>query len=146
MNIDSIKQELLAKLPFYANIVNNTNFIENNSIPTVATNGKDIFYNSDFIQNINEEQRIFAFANVVCHIAFDDLKRGKDKDQTLWNIATDAVINNFLRQNGFTSIENAVDMPEASNYDAEEMYKIVLEQKNNGSITIRDSESSAKKR
>ena len=37
-------------------------------------------------------------------------------------------------------------MPEASNYDAEEMYRIVLEQKNNGSIAITDSESSAKKR
>ena len=87
-----------------------------------------------------------AFANAVCHIAFDHLKRGKDKDQALWNIATDAVINNFLRKNGFTSIENTIDMPEASNYNAEEMYKIVLEQKNNGSITITDSESPAKKK
>ena len=47
----------------------------------------------------------------------------------LWNIATDSVINALLKQDGLPMIDGGVDIPEAVNYDAEEMYNKLLEEK-----------------
>ena len=46
------------------------------------------------------------------------------------NIATDAVINAFLKQDKLPMVEGVIDIPEAINFDAEEMYKKLLSEKN----------------
>ena len=143
-DIDIVKQKLLKQLPLFANIINETKFIEDKSVLTVATNGKDIFYNTDFTQTLSEDEVIFSFANAICHIAFNHILRSEGKDQKLWNIATDAVINQFLNKDGLKLPEGAVDIADALNHNVEEFYKILLEQKENDSINI-DGENSTKK-
>jgi len=101
----------------------------------VATDGKNIYYNPDFVNSISMEQQTFAFANVVLHIASNHIVRAKGKDQVLWNIATDAVINSMLRQEVFYDIENSINILDAINYSAEEMYNKLLEAKNKKSIS-----------
>ena len=129
MNIEEIKRKLLEKMPRFADAINGATFIEKKDIPTVCTNGKDIFYNPEFIMSINENQRLAAFANSVCHIASNDVERSKDKDQTLWNVATDAIINKFLRQDGFELVSNAVNIPVGENETEEEIYARLLKEK-----------------
>lgn len=136
MNIESIKRRLLVKYPFFGSVVANSNFIAEPLVETAGTDGKNIYYNPNFIESIADNQQTFIFAHEICHIAFDHIFRSEGKDKDLWNIATDSVINAFLKQDGLPIVEGGVDIPEAINYDAEEMYKKLLEEKqqqqNNG--------------
>lgn len=135
INIDSIKRDLIERYPFFGSIVDSLDYIETrncvsyNGIPTAGTNGNTIYYHPSFIENLTESERIFVFAHEICHVAFNHLNRGKDKDQEIWNYATDAVINAFLKNDGLEIVEGAVDIPWAIRYNAEEMYNKLLKRK-----------------
>ena len=129
MNVESIKRRLLVKYPFFGSVVANSNFIAEPAVGTAGTDGKNIYYNPNFIESITDDQQTFIFAHEICHIAFDHIFRSEGKDKYLWNIATDSVVNAFLKQDGLPIVEGGVDIPEAINYDAEEMYKKLLEEK-----------------
>lgn len=129
MNVDSIKRRLLVKYPFFGSVVANSNFIAEPAVGTAGTDGKTIYYNPNFIESITDDQQTFIFAHEICHIAFDHIFRSEGKDKDLWNIATDSVVNAFLKQDGLPIVEGGIDIPEAINYDAEEMYKKLLEEK-----------------
>lgn len=129
MNVEAIKRRLLVKYPFFGSVVANSNFIAEPAVGTARTDGKNIYYNPNFIESITNDQQTFIFAHEICHIAFDHIFRSENKDKDLWNIATDSVVNAFLKQDGLPIVEGGVDIPEAINYDAEEMYKKLLEEK-----------------
>ncbi len=86
-------------------------------------------YNPKFLETLPEQQQVFLFAHEVCHVAFEHIYRSEGKDKKIWNIATDSVINALLKQDGLDMIEGGVDIPEAVNYDAEEMYNKLLNEK-----------------
>lgn len=126
MNIEFIKIKLLVKYPFFGSVVANSTFVEEPSISTAATDGENIYYNPSFIESLTDDQKVFVFAHEVCHIAFDHIFRSEGKDNKLWNIATDSVINAFLMQDGLPMVDGGIDIPEAINFDAEEMYRKLL--------------------
>ena len=128
MDINSIKRKLLIKYPFFGSIVAKTKFIEETSIHIAATDGKAIYYNPTILENLSNDEQIFIFAHEVCHIAFNHIYRSEGKDEKAWNISTDSVVNALLKQDGLPLIEGVVDIPEAINYDAETMYKKLLEE------------------
>ena len=134
-NINSIKRNLIDRYPFFGSIIDSLDYVETkncvsyNGNPTAGTNGNTIYYHPDFIENLTESQQTFVFAHEVCHIAFDHINRGKDKDQEVWNYATDSVINAFLKKDGLELVDGVVDIPWAIRYDAEEMYKKLMKKK-----------------
>lgn len=131
-NIDSIKRKLLIKYPTFGSVIANLEFQASKDIATAGTDGKVLLYNPKFLNGLSEKQQIFLFAHEICHVAFEHIFRSEGKDKRLWNIATDSVINALLKQDGLPMIEGGVDIPEAINYDAEEMYnKLLEEQKKN---------------
>lgn len=129
IDINSIKRKLLVKYPSFGSIIANTNFQEELTIETAGTDGEYIYYNPTFINGLTEEQKTFLFAHEVCHIAFDHIFRSEGKDSELWNIATDSVINAYLQKDGLPLIKGGIDIPDAINHDAEEMYKELLAKK-----------------
>lgn len=133
-DIENIKRKLLIKYPSFGPIIANTKIIENNDclsngIPTAATDGENIYYHKDILKQ-SEDELLFYLSHEVSHIAFDHIYRSENKDKEIWNIATDAVINAFLKKDGLTLCDGVIDMPEAINYDAEELYNILLKKKN----------------
>ena len=131
MNFDiaSLKRKMLVKYPFFGSIVTNVDFQEDEAIPTAGTDGKRIIYNPKFLEEKSVDEQIFVLAHEVCHIAFDHINRSEGKDKNLWNIATDGVINQLLKKDGLKLVDGAVDIDEAINYDAEDMYDILLKEK-----------------
>ena len=127
-DIESIKRKLLIKYPTFGSIIANLEFQASKDIATAGTNGKVLLYNPKFIDSLSEKQQIFIFAHEVCHVAFEHIFRSEGKDKRCWNTATDAVINALLQQDGLPIVEGGVDIPEAINYDAEEMYNKLLEE------------------
>lgn len=132
-DMENIKRKLLIKYPSFGPIIANTKIIENNNclsngIPTAATDGENIYYHKDILKQ-SEDKLLFYLSHEVSHIAFDHIYRSENKDKEIWNIATDAVINAFLKKDGLTLCDGVIDMPEAINYDAEELYGILLKKK-----------------
>lgn len=125
-NIETLKRKMLVKYPFFGSIVANTNYIENNQIKTAATNGEEIVYNKEFLEKLDINQQLFVLVHEVCHIAFNHIERSKEKNNYLWNIATDAVINAFLKNDGLKEVPGIVEIKDAINYDAEELYQLLL--------------------
>ena len=129
ININSINRKLLIKYPIFSSIIANLEFQPEHEISTVETDGKKILYNPKSIENLPTEEQVFLFAHAICHVAFNHIYRSEGKDKKIWNTATDAVINALLKQDGLPIIEGGVDIPEAVNYNAEEMYRKLLEEK-----------------
>ena len=128
-DIDSIKRKLIIKYPTFGSIIANLEFQANQNIVTAGTDGKVVLYNTNFLNRLSDKEQIFIFAHEICHVAFEHIFRSEGKDKKLWNIATDSVINALLQQDGLPMVKGGVDIPEAVNYDAEEMYNKLLEEK-----------------
>lgn len=131
-DIIPLKRKMLIKYPFFGSVVVSVDYKENKDIPTAGTDGEIIYYNPEFLEKLNTEEQIFVFAHAVCHIAFNHILRSEGKNSELWNIATDGVINQFLKRDGLKLVPGVVDIEEAINYDAEQLYeKLLQEQQQN---------------
>ena len=128
-DIAALKRKMLVKYPFFGSVVASVGYKENEDIPTAGTDGETIYYNPKYLESLSVEEQTFIFAHEVCHIAFNHILRSEGKDPELWNIATDGVINQFLKRDGLKMATGGVDMAEAINYDAEHLYEKLLQEK-----------------
>ncbi|HAB66424.1 MAG TPA: hypothetical protein DCE23_03555 [Firmicutes bacterium] len=128
-DIEALKRKMLVKYPFFGSVVASIDYKENMGIPTAGTDGKTIYYNPEYLEGLGRDEQTFIFAHEVCHIAFNHILRSEGKDPELWNIATDGVINQFLKKDGLKLAPGGVDMAEAINYDAEQLYEKLLQEK-----------------
>ena len=128
-DIAALKRKMLVKYPFFGSVVTSVGYKENEDIPTAGTDGETIYYNPKYLESLSVEEQTFIFAHEVCHIAFNHILRSEGKDPELWNIATDGVINQFLKRDGLKMATGGVDMAEAINYDAEQLYEKLLQEK-----------------
>ncbi len=128
-DIETIKRKMLVKYPFFGSVVANVDYRSNMNIPTAGTDGKVVHYNPEFLEKLSIDEQTFIFAHEICHIAFNHILRSEGKDPAIWNTATDAVINAFLKRDGLKMVEGGVDMADAINYDAEQLYEKLLQEK-----------------
>lgn len=128
-DIAALKRKMLVKYPFFGSVVASVGYKENKDIPTAGTDGETIYYNPEYLESLSVEEQTFVFAHEVCHIAFNHILRSEGKDPELWNIATDGVINQFLKRDGLKMAKGGVDIAEAINYDAEQLYEKLLQEK-----------------
>lgn len=128
-DIAALKRKMLVKYPFFGSVVASVGYKENKNIQTTGTDGETIYYNPEYLEGLSVEEQTFIFAHEVCHIAFNHILRSEGKNLELWTIATDGVINQFLKRDGLKLAPNVVDMEEAINYDAEQLYEKLLQEK-----------------
>ena len=128
-DIAALKRKMLVKYPFFGSVVASVGYKENKDIPTAGTDGETIYYNPEYLEGLSVEEQTFIFAHEVCHIAFNHILRSEGKNPKLWTIATDGVINQFLKRDGLKMAPGGVDMAEAINYDAEQLYEKLLQEK-----------------
>jgi len=88
---------LLLKTPFFGNMATRMRLIEADDwCQTAATNGRDFFYNTKFVQKLSEKKLEFLFAHEICHAVFDHFGRVGSRDRQLSNIAQDYAVNQIL--------------------------------------------------
>lgn len=122
-DVEKIKRKTLLKYPFFGSLVAGCRIIETEKMPTACTDGKNVFINPKFMETLDEEGQVLALAHEIFHIACNHIMRSDGKNHKLWNIATDAVINQMLRRDGGTIPIGWVNMPEALNKKAETIYE-----------------------
>jgi predicted metal-dependent peptidase len=95
-NLVKAKAALILDQPFFASLLLGMDIKEDNSIPTMATNGDYILYNKKFLESMTLGETIFALSHEVLHAAFQHMHRRENRHPKKWNIACDYVINDLL--------------------------------------------------
>lgn len=124
-----IQDRVLRKFPLLGATMSKLKFVASNSVGTAATDGNVVYYAPKFFDTLTDSQKDFVVAHEILHVAFNHMLRSKDKNPRLWNIATDAVINQILKNENLPMVEGGVDMAEAVNRSAEEMYEKLLKKR-----------------
>ena len=133
--MEYIHSRVLAKFPLLGGTMSRLKSVVREDVERASTDSKAIYYNPNYIMSLTEQERMFVYAHEIMHVAFNHVPRCLGRDIELWNIATDAVINQMLKAENLPLPDDCVDIPDAINHSAEEMYDILLEhqkQKQNG--------------
>ena len=94
--ISDLKSELMVKMPFWGDILSHVDVVENNSFETACTNGRVIYYNSSFMRSLSKGQRNYIIFHELFHIVLLHFKRQPNKEEEIWNVAADYVVNGML--------------------------------------------------
>src|SRR5215468_10924883 len=124
--------QLLFKQPFFATLCLRLKLIPA-SVPTMATNGKVIYYHSAFVESITQEQLEGVLAHEVLHCALAHHCRRGLRKKRLWNIAADYAINPVVLKNGLVLPAGALISPEYEGLCAEQIYDRMLQEGSGGS-------------
>jgi predicted metal-dependent peptidase len=67
-------------------------------LPTAAVDGRYIYYNRNFINELSVDEVMFVWAHEIYHMVFEHFGRRSHRDSQWWNMASDYVINGLLVQ------------------------------------------------
>lgn len=93
-----------------------------NSIDTMATDGKSIYYNAAFTEALTDSDLKGVIVHEVMHCAMAHHARRGDRDGRGWNMACDYAINPIVKESGFTLPKDHLDNPAYLGKSAEEIY------------------------
>ena len=89
---------LLLRHPFFGNLATRMKLIDATDwCNTLATDGRNFYYNNDFVNKLTPKQAEFGFAHEVLHNIFDHMGRRDTRDPMLSNIAADYAANQILK-------------------------------------------------
>lgn len=137
MNLKTTNQKIISasllrlriKSPFFATLALFARFIPTQTISTAATDGKDIFYNPDFLQSLPTPQQDGLLLHEVLHAALLHVLRRGVRDAQTWNIAADIVVNGIICQQGcFELPAGGIRDTQLENFSVEEIYELLQQQ------------------
>ena len=89
---------LLLRHPFFGNLATRMQLIDASEwCSTLATDGRNFYYNNGFVHKLTPKEAEFGFAHEVLHNVFDHMGRREGRDPTLSNIAADYAANQILK-------------------------------------------------
>lgn len=122
---------LLLRASFFGNLATRLKLINADEwCTTAATDGRNFYYNSRFIEMLRPKEVEFLFGHEVLHCVYDHMGRRGDRDPQLWNIADDYCVNGDLIKHRVGEKITTVPCLYDHKYDgmcAEEVYDILYE-------------------
>lgn len=117
------RARMLLKHVFFATLTLSSRWVPDKSIPTAATDMRDVFYNPDFIEGLKDVELVqFVIAHEISHIMFKHGLRLQGRNHRRWNIACDFAINLILKESGFKVWEHALCDDKYKGMSAEQIY------------------------
>jgi predicted metal-dependent peptidase len=122
---------LLLKASFFGNLATRLKLVNADEwCGTAATDGRNFYYNSRFIQMLRPKEIEFLFGHEVLHCVYDHFGRRGDRDPQLFNIANDFCVNADLIKHHvgekITTVPCLYD-PKYDGMSSEEIYDILYE-------------------
>lgn len=133
--LDDARMRLLFKFPFYGHLLLHLKFSLANC-GTAATDMRRIIFDPEFVVRLSEQELDFLLKHEIMHCVLQHCIRGKGKNQYVFNIACDIVVNsNIMQTMGVSSFsvdgKNAMHLTpnhkEGYLYSAEDVYQMLLE-------------------
>ncbi len=91
---------LLILHPFYGNLALRLKLVNADAwCPTAATDGRNFFYNTKFIEKLADSEILFLMGHEILHVVYDHMARNDGRNPQLSNIAADYCVNGDLVQN-----------------------------------------------
>jgi len=89
---------LLLKTPFFGNMATRMKIINADDwCQTAATDGRNFYYNTEFVKKLSTKKLEFLFAHEIGHCVFDHFGRAGSRNRQLCNISQDYAINQILK-------------------------------------------------
>ncbi len=117
---------LRMKSPFFGTLAMFARFVPSQTIPTAATDGRDIFFNPEFLRSLPTNQQDGLILHEVLHAALLHPFRLGVREPKLWNIAADIVVNGTIaRQSGCELPPGGLRDEELEHFRVEEVYELL---------------------
>jgi len=128
---------LLLRHPFFGNMATRLRILAADDwLPTAAVDGRNLYYNTQFFNAMNNKEIEFVVAHEILHCVFDHLVRREDRNPMIYNIAADYKVNNLLVRDRIGVTPSIVDCFQDFKYEdwsSEEIYDELYEKaKENG--------------
>lgn len=128
---------LLLRHPFFGNMATRLRILAADEwLPTAAVDGRNLYYNTQFFNAMDNKEVEFVVAHEILHMVYDHLERREDRIPMLYNIAADYKVNNTLVRDRIGTKPKIVDCFQDFKYEAdtsEEIYdKLFEEAQKNG--------------
>jgi len=122
---------LLLRASFFGNLATRLKLVNADEwCPTAATDGRNFYYNSRFVNMLKPKEVEFLFGHEVLHCVYDHFGRRGDRDPQLFNVANDYCVNADLKKHRvgefITSVPCLYD-PKYQDMSSEEIYDILYE-------------------
>ncbi len=99
--ISQARLKLLFQQPFFGTLTMQLPLVDATDsgwCDTAAVDGRNIYYNRKFFNDLDIDEMQFVLCHEVLHVALDHFGRRTHRDPSWWNMANDYVINGMLVQ------------------------------------------------
>ena len=108
---------LLLRHPFFGNLATRLKMIDASEwCATLATDGRNFYYNNEFVDKLKPKEAEFGFAHEVLHNVFDHMGRRDGRDPILSNIAADYAVNQILVDEKIGIVPNFIKIYQDNKY------------------------------
>jgi predicted metal-dependent peptidase len=122
---------LLLRHPFFGNLATRMKLVEASEwCQTLATDGRNFYYNNGFVNKLTAKEAEFGFAHEVLHNVFDHMGRREGRDPKLSNIAADFATNQILKDERIGTVPSFIKIFQDDKYRGksyEEIYNDLYE-------------------
>ena len=122
---------LLLKHPFFGNMATRLQLIDGSDwCSTLATDGRNFYYNIGFVDKLTPREAEFGFAHEVLHNVFDHMGRRNEREPQLSNIAADYAVNQILKDEKIGDVPSKIKIFQDNKYRGkayEEIYDDLLD-------------------
>jgi len=130
---------LLLRHPFFGNLATRMKLIDaSNWCETLATDGRNFYYNNEFVDKLKPKETEFGFAHEVLHNVFDHMGRRDSRDPTISNIAADYAVNQILKDERIGAVPSFIKIFQDDKYRGmsyEQIYSVLEEKAQKIDIT-----------
>lgn len=117
--------KMLFKQPFFGNIACRLKLVDATDegwCPTAAVDGRNFYYNRDFVSKLDLEETVFLVGHEVGHCIYEHFLRRGDRDPKIWNMAGDYKINAMLVRENIGRLIDKVTPLYDKKYGTDEWY------------------------
>jgi predicted metal-dependent peptidase len=117
---------LRTKSPFFGTLAMFAQFVPTTTIPSAATDGRDIFFNPEFLTALPTAQQDGVLLHELIHAALLHPSRLREREPERWNIAADIVVNGMIwQQNGVELPPGGLRDEKLEHLSVEEVYELL---------------------
>ena len=115
---------LLLQESFFGNLATRLKLINADDwLETAATDGRNFYYNTSFINQLTPKEVEFLFGHEVLHAIYSHILRREERDSDIWNIACDYCVNaDLVKHKIGTMISTALYSKKYDDMCAEQVY------------------------
>lgn len=117
---------------FITSVAFSLKYVLTEDVARAATDGFRVYFNPKWFLIQRSEHQVGTLVHEVWHVCLNHCKlallsRMGERDPYIWNVACDALINQFMIEAGFQLPEDRVDMPQYKGWTAEAVYDDLMQ-------------------